>query len=135
MGLTLCLLGMAAPLRAAPNRDEVLRITKAVLCRRYDAKARTAQEITTVFKPSDRTLRAVVELNRVTTGDQVKCVWIVVDAGGLKNYRVVETTLRTAQMNVLHFSTRLPRDWPRGKYRADIYFNERRTHQLPFIVR
>jgi hypothetical protein len=65
----------------------------------------------------------------------VKAAWIIADAGGVRNYRFAEKTLGTRRMDTLHFATSLQKDWPRGKYRLDIFVNGKRARQEYFEVR
>lgn len=66
----------------------------------------------------------------------MKAVWIIADAGGVKNYRFAEKTLGTARgLDTLHFATSIKRDWPRGKYRLDLYWNGARAWQEYFEVK
>ena len=86
------------------------------------------------FAPRDRTFHSVVRFDHAVSGEKVKAVWIVENAGGLRNYRLAEKTLSTRRMDVLHFATSIKRDWPRGKYRLDIFLNGRRAAQKYFAV-
>lgn len=121
----LCLVGAAA--QAAPAGIESVSLS-----RRFPAQK---ADTTRIFKPSDRTLHAIVRLHAASSGDNVKAVWIIADAGGVKNYRFAEKTVGTRSMDTLHFATSLKRDWPRGKYRLDLFWNGKRAKQEYFEVR
>ncbi len=106
-------------------------IRSAVLSKGYNGQP---VNITQTFAPSDRTIHATVKLDRVSNGDRVKVIWFVLDAGGLRNYRLTDKTQTTRRMNLIHFATTAPRQWPRGRYRADFYINGQRQNVLTFAV-
>jgi hypothetical protein len=83
-----------------------------------------AGESTTTFAPSDRTVHCVVTLNKAKGDTKVKVVWVAVDTEGAKD----------EELDSLEYSTKLygervdghltwPRDWPRGRYRVDVYID------------
>lgn len=115
---------------AAPAK--AVKVSSVALARRHPAQKGDA---TRTFAPTDRTFHAVVSLDRASSGDQVKAVWIIASASGVKNYRFAEKTLATSRMDTLHFATSLKRDWPRGKYRLDIYLNGHKARQEYFEVK
>ena len=121
MGLSL------SPLWAAP-----VKVKAVALARRFPA---AEADKTRTFAPRDLTFHALLTLDRPSSGDKVKAVWILADAGGVRNYRFAEKTLGTRQMDTLHFATTLRRPWPRGKYRLDVYLNGKRARQEYFEVR
>lgn len=127
LGLTSVLCLMAAASQAAPARIESILLSRRFPARQADA--------TRIFKPGDHTLHATVRLAAPSSGDKVKAIWIIADAGGVKNYRFAEKTLGTQSMDTLHFATSLKRDWPRGKYRLDVYWNGARARQEYFEVK
>ena len=116
-----------AAAQAAPTHIESVDLS-----RRFPAKQ---ADVTRVFKRGDRTIHATVRLRKASSGDDVKAVWIIADAGGVKNYRFAEKTVGTRSMDTLHFATSLKRDWPRGKYRLDLFWNGARARQEYFEVR
>lgn len=122
---TLCLASQIA--QAAPAK-----VTSIVLARKYPA---ARGDITKTFAPGERTFHAIITLERPSTGDKVKAVWIIHDAGGVKSYRFAETTLGTKRMDTLHFAASLKRPWPRGKYRIDVYVNGKWARQAFFDVK
>ena len=109
-----------------------VKIRSVTLARRHPA---TPSDQTRTFASRDLTFHAVVSLDRPSSGDKVKAVWILADAGGVRNYRFAEKTLGTRHMDTLHFATTMRRPWPRGKYRLDVYMNGKRARQEYFEVR
>jgi hypothetical protein len=79
---------------------------------------------TSTFAPSDRTVHVVVKLNKMKAGTDVKFVWIAADVEGVTNkqLRTFEYTTKTLE-NKISAYLRWPQDWPRGRYRVEVYIN------------
>jgi hypothetical protein len=108
------------------------KIAQVRLVKKFPA---TPSESVHSYSPRERTFHAMVRFESALGGQKVKAVWIVEDAGGLRNYRLAEKTLSTRRMDVLHFATSIRRDWPRGKYRLDLFLDGKRAAQKYFAVR
>jgi hypothetical protein len=81
-------------------------------------------EETTSFAPGDRTIHAVTTLKDPKEGTQMKFAWWIVDAGGSKNEKIKEIDYTTKpNENVVHGHLTLPQDWPKGKYKVQIFVN------------
>ncbi len=91
-------------------------------------------EITKQFSPKDAELHAVVTLDKPSSGDHIKIIWIIENAGGVRNYRFARKVVTTKNNRVVHFATTFKGDWPRGKYRVDVYSNGMRSGQAYFHV-
>lgn len=112
------LCSVSAPVAQA-QKTQAVKLKSVVMCRKYNGDA---VDITTTFKPTDLKIHCVTKLNRVATVT-ARSVWIAVDAGGVKNYKIVEASLPKQLVDQLHFHASLPNPWPVGKYRIDIYVN------------
>ena len=121
------LLGAAEPARGASP------IKNAVMARGYQDGE--PKGVTTVFRPSDRTLHCVVYLDKLSGNTRFKAVWVAVEAPGVKNYTIVEKELETKDSNHLHFTAALPRDWPVGKYHVKLFVDGKLDRTVPFTVR
>lgn len=110
---------------------QAAKISSAVLCKSYDGGP---VNIVKNFKASDRVLHAVVKLDRISSGDKVKAVWVIVDTKPVKNYELLKKEMTTRRMNLIHFSASVVRDWPKGKYRTDIFLNGKLVRRLPFLI-
>lgn len=75
----------------------------------------------------------------------VRTVWIAIDVGGAAppNTKIIEKTARAADdplakhaswWDGVFFITRPTNGWPIGKYRAEIYFNNKLIKTLPFTI-
>jgi hypothetical protein len=127
-----CCLALGAIAGANVAQAAPTPVKSVTLARRFPT---AKSDATRVFKPGDRTFHAVVNLASASSHDKIKAVWIIADAGGVKNYRFAEKTLGVGKMDTLHFATSFKRDWPRGKYRLDVFCNGTRAGQEYFEVR
>ena len=79
---------------------------------------------TNTFAPGDHTVHCLAKLNGPKEGTKIKFAWWIVDAGGTKNEKIKEIDYTTsAEDNILHGHLTVPRDWPVGKYKCEIYVN------------
>lgn len=110
-------------------------IVTAVLARSYVNGAPGG--VGTTFGSKDRALHCVVTLKKPAAGLVVRSVWIAADAAGLKDHKIVEKKLATGTraLDVFHFAARLPRPWPVGRYRVELYVNGKKDRTLNFLVR
>jgi hypothetical protein len=81
-------------------------------------------EAVTSFMPSDRTIFCVVNFNMAKPGTRVRFVWKTVQIEGSSNEEIktIDYTTKPAEDKVQGNLT-LPRDWPVGTYKVDIYVN------------
>jgi hypothetical protein len=80
---------------------------------------------TSTFAASDRTVHCVIELNKAKKGTKVRFVWKAVDVAGSRNEEIktIDYTTNSFENKVRGHLT-LPRDWPIGKYRVEVYIND-----------
>ena len=77
---------------------------------------------TNTFKPGDHTVHCLAKLNNPKEGTKIKFAWWIVDAEGTKNEKIKEIDYTTGSNdNVVHGHLTLPRDWPKGKYKCEVY--------------
>ncbi|HJZ79914.1 MAG TPA: tetratricopeptide repeat protein [Pyrinomonadaceae bacterium] len=76
------------------------------------------------FIPSDRTIFCVIEFNIAKPGTQIRFVWKTGEIEGSRNEEIktVDYTTKPLEDRVQGNLT-LPRDWPTGTYKVDIYIN------------
>lgn len=79
---------------------------------------------TNTFSPGDRTIHCVATLKEAKSGTELKFSWWIVDADGTQNKKIkdIDYTTKTLE-NVIHGHLSLPQDWPKGKYKVEIYVN------------
>jgi hypothetical protein len=89
-----------------------------------------ADETVTSFKPSDKTQKVSVKFSEANPG-KVKGVFTAVDAGGEKNFKVLEKEIEIgALMNTANFTATIDAGFPAGDYTFDLYVNDKlmKTH-------
>ncbi|HWP53513.1 MAG TPA: hypothetical protein VN476_05225 [Pyrinomonadaceae bacterium] len=105
------------PTRAA-NAD--VYVTRIYMAR--DANGKPGAE-TTSFAPDNRTIHCVISLNKAKKGTQVRFIWKAVDVGGTnEDIKTIDYTTNSFE-NKVQGHLVLPKDWPVGKYRVDVYIN------------
>lgn len=91
-------------------------------------------EAVTSFSPTDRTFHAAIELNRIETGLTAKTVWTAVETTGGQNVEIAQKEFSGLAVNIIKAQVELPRDWPAGKYKLDIYLNGTIAKTVEFNV-
>src|SRR5688500_10879340 len=112
---------------------EGIDITSTVLAR--GVSNNVPVDPTTEFAPGD-TFFLIVELDDPPSGTRVKADWSAVDAGGETNVKIGDKELTiTGNTNIVNFSLALPRPWPVGIYKVDLYINDTLSRTLEFTVK
>jgi len=76
------------------------------------------------FEAGDHTVHCVATLAEAKSGTQMKFSWWIVDAGGSKDEKIKDIDYTTGALeNVIHGHLTLPKDWPVGKYKVEVYVN------------
>ena len=76
------------------------------------------------FETGDHTVHCVATLAEAKSGTQMKFSWWIVDAGGSKDEKIKDIDYTTGALeNVIHGHLTLPKDWPVGKYKVEVYVN------------
>lgn len=87
------------------------------------------------FAPSDRTIHAVARLKESKSGTKLKFSWWIVDADGAKNEKIKDIDYTTRSLeNVVHGHLTLPRDWPKGRYKVEVYVDGNVDRTTEFTV-
>lgn len=104
--------GSSRPANAEVYTDEV-----------YVAKSEDGSA-TSTFAPSDRKVHVIIKLNKAKTGTDVKVVWTAEQVEGASNKE-----LKTLEYTTKAFEEKIPgyltwsQDWPKGRYKVDIFIN------------
>ena len=87
----------------------------------YMAKS-SSGPATTTFAPTDRTVYVVLNLNKAKSGTDIKVVWIAheVEDAKDKQLKTVEYTTKAFEQKIPGYLT-WPSDWPKGRYRVEVY--------------
>lgn len=89
----------------------------------------------TSFAPGDHTIHCVATLKDAKSGTRMKFSWWAVDAEGTTNQKIKDIDYTTKALeNVVHGHLTLPQDWPKGKYKVDVYVNGNLDKTLQYSV-
>lgn len=111
----------------------------SVASKNDSSSAPTVEEITmknandetvTSFKPTDKTHKIAVKFSETNPG-KVKGVFTAVDAGGEKNFKILENEVELGtMMNTATFTAKIDTGFPAGSYKFDAYLNGKliKTH-------
>ena len=103
-----------------PGNSEVL-ITQVHMAKSNNG---SPGEAVTGFLPSDRTIFCVIYFNTAKAGTRVRFVWKTVEIEGSRNEEIKTVDYVTKPLeDKVQGNLTLPRDWPSGTYKVDIYVN------------
>ena len=133
LALLLILCTLAVSVSACEFSASTASITSADLARGYaDGKA---TDVSTTFAPSDTPLHYVVTLGSAPDDTKVKAVWTIVDAGdGQYKDKMLDQTELQSGSGVLNFTLAGTQDWPVGKYKVDLFLNDKLDRTTDFTV-
>jgi hypothetical protein len=90
-------------------------------------------QATTVFA-QDQTFYCIVDLANAPEDTKLKVVWTAVEAQGLQSNSLLTQTEETTGTGVsFHLSNK--QLWPTGKYKVDLYLNDKLDRTLEFEVK
>jgi hypothetical protein len=122
-----------ATVAAAPSATaEKVRIERAWMAK-DDGNGAAGAEVTS-FRATDGAIHTVVQFNHIEPNLKAKMVWIAVDSAGEKNQTLTEKEFTQILATQITGTITLPRPWPVGQYRVDIYVNDILTKFLLFTV-
>ena len=133
---------LAGPLRAAEksedtDSDDEAQIEKVTLARDNGEKFEPVKS----FKPTD-IFAVIVQLTEVKTATKVKGVWTIVDAGGMKDKKLLEkevtispeTNKKVEAKNRVDFSLTHDNPYPAGDYKMEVYLNDELAETVEFKI-
>jgi hypothetical protein len=133
LALLILLCTLAVAVSACEFSASTATITSAELARGYaDGKA---IDPSATFAPSDTPLHYVVTLGNAPDDTKVKAIWTIVDAGdgNFKDQKLDETELQSGS-GVLNFTLAGTQEWPTGKYKVDLFLNDKLDRTADFLV-
>jgi hypothetical protein len=113
-------------------------ITQATLAK--DVKPDSLEPIdpTTAFPVDQPVIHLVVNVANAPSDTKVKAVWTAVDVGDVApaNTQVAEVTVTLDASGTAHFTLSVPDTgaWPVGKYKADVYLNDKLDRTLEYTI-
>ena len=91
---------------------------------------------TNTFAPGDHTVHCVVTLSEAKEGTRMKFSWVLVDSGDVKNDKIKDIEYTTgAKENIVHGHLTAPRDWPTGKYKCEVFVNDKSEKTIDYYVK
>ncbi len=103
-------------------------ITNAKMARDNEGK-----DPTTVFSPTD-VFYCVADLNNAPNDTKVRASWTAVDVQGQNPNTSIDQKEITTGSGTLHFQLSNSSPWPTGKYKVDLYLNDKLDQTLEFSV-
>ena len=90
---------------------------------------------TNTFNPADRTVHCIAKLRNPREGLKIKFVWWIVDAGGTKNEKIKEIDYTTGPRDqTVHGHLTVQRDWPKGKFKCELYVDGTLDKSIDYYV-
>ncbi len=137
-GLGLVLMALVAlPILVACGGGGPTGITNAVMAKDVKGEAKDPVDVTNNFPADQAVFHAVVSVSNLPSGSRVKAVWTVVDVGSAAapNTKITETELTVEGSRNLDFALKPSAgQFPPGKFKADIYLNDKLDRTLEFTV-
>jgi hypothetical protein len=97
------------------------------------ARDKDGIERTTIFEPQD-IFYAIVKLSNAPDDTTVKATWTAVDVAGTDANTYLDETELTQGDGTLTFNLSNDNLWPAGKYKVDLYLNDKLDRTLDFEV-
>lgn len=94
---------------------------------------KAGEQRTTTFAP-DAVFYAQVDLRNAPDDTKLKAVWTAVDVEGADPNQVLAQTEFTSGSGTVTFNLTNDQLWPPGKYRVEIYLNEKLDKTVDFEV-
>ena len=93
-------------------------------------------ESATSFAADEHTVHCVINLNKAKAGTKVKFTWIGVDVEGMKKNDEIKSIDYTTNSfeNKVHAHLTLPKDWPKGKYKVEVYINDALDKTISYTI-
>jgi hypothetical protein len=92
------------------------------------------EKVGTVYHQSDGPFYFVVITTGVVDTVKLKAKWIAVNAAGSINQIIGEADNTIDHSTLFYFDFSLPRIWPVGKYKVELYFNDKLDRSVDFEV-
>ena len=113
-------------------------ITNATLSKDVKGDAFDPVDPTTTFPVDQPVIHLVAKVANAPEGTKVKAVWTAVDVGDVApaNTQIAETEVVLNSDGNAHFTLSIPDTgvWPVGKYKVDIYLNDKLDRTLEYTI-
>lgn len=104
--------------------------------RKDDGNGTMSSEVSNTFTQSEKKIHAYINWDNPKGGIKIKFVYIAVDAGGAKDVTIKEISMITENelQNEARGAVKPTKPLPKGKYKVDIYINDKLERSLPFTI-
>jgi hypothetical protein len=126
--LTILLIPLFLAILACSFSASTANIQEATL-----AKDAEGSQPTTVFTPED-TFYAIVELANAPDDTKVKAEWTAVEVEGVDPDFLIDEAELTSGSGTLTFDLTSDNLWPPGRYKVELYLNDKLERTLEFEV-
>ena len=113
-------------------------ITSATLSKDVKGNAFEPVDPTSTFPVNQPVIHLVANVANAPEGTKVKSVWTAVDVGDVApaNTKIAETEIVLNSDGNAHFTLSIPTSgaWPAGKYKVDVYLNDKLDRTLEYTV-
>ena len=110
-----------------------IKITRIYMAR-DDGNGKPGDQ-TESFSSSEHTVHVMVQLDHAEEGTIVKFDWIGVSAGAWEDESLKQLNYITKPLeNKVHANLTLPRDWPEGDYKVDVYLNGQLARSIAYKI-
>lgn len=93
------------------------------------------ENVGTTFHPTDGPFHLLVVVANAPEGTKVKAGWFSIEPGNEKGALIDENEITLTNETDVDFNLSLPRPWPVGKYKVDLYLNGKLDRSIPFDVK
>ncbi|HNW97197.1 MAG TPA: hypothetical protein PKK00_02150 [Bacteroidales bacterium] len=87
------------------------------------------------FHPNDGPFHFIVYVANAPSETKVKASWYAIDVEGEKNKLIDENEVVLQSSDNVDFNLSLPRQWPMGTYRVDLFLNDKLDRSVQFYVK
>lgn len=98
------------------------------------AKDEAGTQQTTTFAPSDTTFYCNVDLANAPDDTTIKAVWTAVEVQGTDPNQVIDQSELKAGSGTVNFKLSNNGAWPVGKYKVDLYLEDKLSKTIEFQV-
>jgi hypothetical protein len=92
-------------------------------------------DATTTFSPSDSKIHCVINLNKAKAGTKIRTVWVAASVEGYTSDQELKTldyTTNSFEKKITGYLTKS--EWPKGRYRLEVYINGALDKTIDYTV-
>lgn len=94
-----------------------------------------SEKVGTVYHPNDGAFHLYVTVSNAPEDTKVKASWFAVGTNAGKDELIDENEVTLGNQSQIDFSLSLPRPWPTGKYKVNLFLNNKADKSIDFEVR